>query len=73
MQKKISKQKVKSHYSKLKMNKLYYAILSDNVLVAYAAKGNADGEPGYLKPVLQALNHDMNANEGEGDGFAELV
>ena len=55
------------------MNKLYYSILPDNMLVAYAAKGNADGEPGFLRPVLNALEKDMNANKGEGNGFAEQV
>jgi len=55
------------------MNKLYYSILSDGVLLAYAAKSPADGEPGYLKPVIQALNRDLNPEEGKGDEFAELV
>ena len=55
------------------MNKLYYSKLPDNILVAYVAKGNADGEPGFWRPVLNALEKDMNANEEEGDGIAELV
>ena len=55
------------------MNKLFYKLLPDGWIVAYASKGSADGEPGFLQPVVKSLEKDLAAQEDEGEGLAELA
>ena len=42
-----------SHLSQARQNKFYFMILPDGVIVGFAAKGSANGEPGYLQPPLK--------------------
>ena len=62
-----------SHSNQSKMNRLYYSYLPDGFVVAYATKGRADGEPGFLAPVLKTLNEDLKNESNNGNSFAELV
>jgi len=73
---KIVRKKIKqfqSHATKSSMNKLYYSYLPDGFIVAYATKGRADGEPGYLSPAIKLLNSELGKKQGDNSSFAEQI
>ena len=51
--------KIQSFVNRSKMNKLFYELLPDGWIVVYASKGSADGEPGFLQPVVKSLEKDL--------------
>jgi len=45
-----------SHGATTRQNKLYYHLLPDGVISAFAAKGTANGSHGYVQPAMKAVN-----------------
>ena len=47
--------KIVSHGTAQSGNKLWYQLLPEGVICAYAAKGIPSGTPGYMQPALRAI------------------
>ena len=41
---------------------LWYQLLPDGVICAYAAKGTPNAPPGYMQPTLRSIQKDLKAN-----------
>ena len=52
--------KLLSHGTSQKQNKLFYQLLPDGIICAYAAKGTPNGHPGFLQPALRKLSNTLN-------------
>ena len=50
-----------SHHSQARQNKFFFLILPDGVVVGFAAKGTANGDPGYLQPPLKWITQMLEA------------
>ena len=51
--------KLLSHGTLQKQNKLFYQLLPDGIICAYAAKGTPNGHPGFIQPALRALSNTL--------------
>ena len=55
----VRKGQILSYAATSAQNKLFYDILPDGVICAYAAKGYPTGLPGFLQPALRALTETL--------------
>ena len=51
----VKRKKLLSHKTTQSQNKLWYQLLPDGVICAYAAKGTPNGHPGYIQPALRSI------------------
>ena len=55
----VKRKKLLSHKTTQSQNKLWYQLLPDGVICAYAAKGSPNGQPGYLQPALRSIEDSL--------------
>ena len=48
-----------SHGTSQNQNKLFYQLLLDGIICAYAAKGTPNGPPGFLQPALCVISNTL--------------
>ena len=45
------------------LNKLFYQLLPDGVICAYAAKGGPNGPPGFIQPALRSIEDTLKSDK----------
>ena len=50
-----------SHGTSQSQNKLFYQLLPDGIICAYASKGTPNGPPGFLQPALRSISEALKA------------
>ena len=52
---------------------MFYNILPDGVLNAYAAKGSADGPTGYVHPAMKAIVKEIDKHDNNGNTLTHNI
>ena len=58
----VKKMKLLSHTLNQTQNKLFYTLLPDGIVCAYACKGTPNGPPGFLQPALRSISEALQAS-----------
>ena len=59
----LKRRKMVSHGVTQGLNKLFYQLLPDGVICAYAAKGTPNGPPGFMQPALRSIEDTLKSDK----------